>query len=61
MILKVNYLIKKLFLNQYLEKKVEQRFPFLPESSQRTSISVHLKSGVYGIYQSHNGFLPELK
>lgn len=61
MILKVNYLIKMLFLNQYLEKKVEQRFPSVPESPQRTSISVHLKSGVYGIYQSHNGFLPELK
>ena len=55
MILKVNSLIKKLFLNQYLEKEVEQRFPSLPESPQRTSISVHLKSGVYCIYQSHNG------
>ena len=40
MILKVNSLIKKLFLNQYLEKKGEQRFPSLPESPQRTSISV---------------------
>lgn len=57
MILKVNSLIKKLFLNQYLEKEVEQRFPSLPESPQRTSISVHLKSGVYCIYQSHNGFI----
>ena len=61
MILKVNCLIKKLFLNQYLEKEEEQRFPSLHESPQRTSISVHLKSVVYCIYQSHKGFIPEQK